>query len=230
MTWFSFLETWMTPIFQFFQEFPLFGLWYTTVVRWMLPILAILILVKSIRSLLQVENSAEIWAYLSLPNGVHMPLTHWENLLGRAKSADVVLNFPSISRNHCTLIRNDTAEWIVTDLGSKGGTMVNGEAVEGEAEIRLGDTLTLAGVEMMLLAIPPKEKRQNVRERYREGRPVSPWSSLVFLTVFQVLLTLQLIIALGSDCPAELPGDLFPVDRCDLGVLFDFAILAACRF
>ncbi len=205
MAWFSVLETLMNPIFLFFQNYPQFGLWYTTVVRWILPILAILILLKSIRSLLQVENPAEIWAYLSLPNGVHMPLTHWENLLGRAKSADVVLNYPSVSRSHCTLIRNDDGDWIATDLSSKGGTMVNGETVEGEAPVRLGDTLTLGGVEMMLLSVPPKEKRQNVRQRYREGHPVSPWSSLAFLSVFQALIALQLIIALGVDCPPELP-------------------------
>lgn len=205
MSWFERLEALMDPLFRFLGDSSQFGVLYTTVVRWILPLLAILILFKSIRSLLQMENPSEIWAYLSLPNGVDTPLTHWENLLGRAKSADVIINFPSISRNHCTLIRNDDGAWTVTDLGSKGGTKVNGETVEGEAPVRLGDTLSLGGVEMVLIPVPPKEKRENVKNRYKQGRPVSPWSSLLCLSLFQALVAIQLIIALGDDCPPSLP-------------------------
>ncbi|MFR3921979.1 MAG: FHA domain-containing protein [Dysosmobacter welbionis] len=37
---------------------------------------------------------------MSLPNGTSLPLTHWENILGRSKTADIYLNYPSISRQH----------------------------------------------------------------------------------------------------------------------------------
>ena len=49
--------------------------WYTAVVRFLFPVLAILILIRSIRSLLTVPHVPEVWAYLTLPNGLSEPLT-----------------------------------------------------------------------------------------------------------------------------------------------------------
>ena len=39
---------------------------FTQLVRWVFVILAIYILARSIRSLLQTKNPAEVWAYLHL--------------------------------------------------------------------------------------------------------------------------------------------------------------------
>ena len=74
----------LTPILSLLEAYPWIGNWYTFGVRWVLAFLAIFILFKSIRSLLQVENPSEIWAYLGFPNGSNEALTHWENVLGRA--------------------------------------------------------------------------------------------------------------------------------------------------
>ena len=72
--------------------------WFTAVARFVFPVLALLILVRSIRSLLTVPCLPEVWAYLTLPNGAQEPLTHWENILGRGESCDVLLNYPVVSR------------------------------------------------------------------------------------------------------------------------------------
>lgn len=195
----------MEGISRLFQEHAFLAMGYTTVVRWLLAILAVFILVKSIRSLLQVESPSEIWAYLGFPGGGSQPLKHWENLIGRAKSSDVVINFPSVSRSHGTLVRDSQGQWLYNDLKSKGGSKVNGIEVEEPTPIKMGDTLTLAGVDLMLLPVTAEEKRENVRTRIREGRPVSPWTSLIALTIFQVLTALQLVIALGEECPITVP-------------------------
>ena len=50
--------------------------WYTTFARWVFPLLALVLLIKVIRSLLQAENPAEIWATLRFPDGKEVPLTH----------------------------------------------------------------------------------------------------------------------------------------------------------
>ena len=75
--------------------------------RLLFPVLSALILVRAIRSLLRIPHTPEVWAQLSLPNGSGIPLTHWENILGRSKSADVLLNYPSISRQHAALCRGE---------------------------------------------------------------------------------------------------------------------------
>ena len=122
------------------EHFPLFALWYTTFVRFLFPILAFLILFRAVRSLLTIPHTPEVWGQLSLPNGASIALNHWENIIGRAASADVRLTYPSISRKHAALCRGEEDAWTLYDLGSKGGTFVNGEAVKDSIPVRLAPT------------------------------------------------------------------------------------------
>ncbi len=179
--------------------------WFTLAVRFLFPLLALLILVRAIRSLLTVPCVPEVWAYLTLPNGTGEPLTHWENILGRSGACDVVLGYPVVSRQHAALIRAEDDTWTVYDLDSKGGVQVNGTAVEGQAPLAYGDVLSLGGVETVLLPVSPEEQDTRAR-RKRAERPVSPWLGLTLLTVFQALCALQLIIAGGAETPVAIPG------------------------
>ena len=83
-------------------EKPLIGAWYTTVVRFVFPLLALMILVGAIRSLWKVKHPDEVWGYLVLRNGVRLPITHWENIIGRAPSCDVQLEYPPRSSARMT--------------------------------------------------------------------------------------------------------------------------------
>lgn len=138
---------------------PPLGPWYTAVVRVLFPVLAGLILFRAIRSLLTIPHTPETWGQLSLPGGGSIPLTHWENILGRGRGADVRLNYPSISRQHAALCRGDGGQWTLYDLGSKGGAQVNGETVEGSAPVSLGDTVTLGGVPLLFLPQTAEERK-----------------------------------------------------------------------
>ena len=187
----------MDALTAWLAQNPVACAWFTSIVRFVFPILALLILIRVIRSLLTVPCLSEVWAYLTLPNGAQEPLPHWENILGRGGSSDVVLNYPVVSRQHAALIRREDDTWTAYDLGSKGGVTVNGKAVEGEAPVAYGDVIGLGGVETVLLPLSPEEKEER-RQRRRAARPVSPWLSLVLLTLFQVLAALQLFISEGE--------------------------------
>ena len=176
---------------------PALGTWFTALARLLFPVLAALILVRAICSLLKIPHTPETWGQLSLPNGMAIPLTHWENILGRGRSADVRLSYPSVSRQHAALCRGEDGGWIVYDLGSKGGTEVNGEAVETSAPVKLGDTLSLGGVPLVFLPQTAAEQEELERLRRRE-RPASMWPSFFWLTVFQILACLQLSITRPS--------------------------------
>ena len=95
------------PLFRFLESIPQAGLWYTNTIRFVMPFLALGVLIDVLRSLLRVENPAETWGYLETPEGEQLPIAHWENTLGRAPSSDVVLSYPSVSRTHAGLIRDD---------------------------------------------------------------------------------------------------------------------------
>ena len=146
--------------------------WFTTAVRFLFPVLALLILIRTIRSLLTVPCLPEVWAYLTLPNGAQEPLTHWENILGRGGNSDVILNYPVVSRQHAALIRQADDTWTAYDLGSKGGVTVNGRPVEGSAPVQYGDVVGIGGVETVLLPLSPEEKAQR-RQRRRAWRPLA---------------------------------------------------------
>lgn len=183
---------------------PAVGLWFSAVVRFLFPVLALLILLRAIRALLRVPHTPETWGQLNLPNGAPIPLTHWENIIGRGKSADVFLNYPSISRQHAALCRGDDDIWTLYDLGSKGGTRINGESVADSAPVRLGDTITLGGVPLVFLPQTIGEQEATEKRR-RAERPAAIWPSFLWLTIFQVLACLQLIDAEGAAASVNIP-------------------------
>ena len=199
--------------------------WFTSIVRFVFPVLALLILIRTIRSLLTVPCLPEVWAYLTLPNGANEPLTHWENILGRGSSCDVVLNYPVVSRQHAALIRNEDDSWTAYDLNSKGGVTVNGKPVNDATPVQYGDVLAVGGVETVLLPLSPEEKAKR-RSSRRRSRPVSPWLGLVLLTVFQVLTAIQLIISEGPGASPIIPITFL----CFTGIMWlYFLVLRAMR-
>lgn len=178
---------------------------FTTVARWIFMFLALFILARQIRSLLQVRNPSEIWAHLGCPDGTSVPLTHWENLIGRGRGCDVILNLKSVSRSHATLIRDSAGVWKFNDLNSKNGSLINGERVNEPTVLNGGDVLTIGGADFTLYPVSLQERMHNIEKRKIKSRPVSPWPSLIALSIFQVLTVLQFRVSLGEDFPPQLP-------------------------
>ena len=183
------------------------GVYYTAIVRWVFIALAIYILVKAIKSLLQTKNPTEVWAYLHINDEENIPITHWENVIGRAKNSDIEIDDKLISRSHGTLSRDTKGNWEYTDLGSKNGAMVEGKEAKVGMPVRVnpGDKIIIGLTQCVLFPISIEERRNNIQLRKEDTKPVSPWSSLVALTIFQFLTVIQLIIALGDKCNAAIP-------------------------
>lgn len=70
-----------------------------------------------------------------------VPLEARETLVGRSASAHLRLSDHGISRKHALVIHRGD-DWVVQDLGSSNGTIVNGEVVD-EMVLRDGDRLQL---------------------------------------------------------------------------------------
>jgi hypothetical protein len=170
---------------------------YSAVLRYVFPVLAILVLGRCARSLLLFKKEPEIWAWLATPTGDRVPVTHWENLLGRSKGCDVVLDYPTISRSHAVLTRYDDGSWSISDIGSKGGISVNGTETAMSA-VAFGDVISLGGVEFTLVPITKEQEVIQASVRTRAGREVKPSVTLFFLTLFQVLAAIQLMLHTDS--------------------------------
>ncbi len=181
------------------------AIYYTMAVRWIFLALSLFILARQIRSLLRARNPSEIWAYLGCPDGTSVPLTHWENLIGRSRGCDVILNLNSVSRSHGTLIRDSEGVWKYNDLNSKNGSAINGIPVTEATVLKAGDVLTIAGSDFTIYPVSLEERMANIEKRKRKTHPVSPWPSLAALTLFQLLMVIQFHISLGDEFPAQLP-------------------------
>lgn len=179
--------------------------YYTLIVRFILPVLAAIIVCRVARSLLTDDYDREEWGFLSLPNGARISLNHWENIIGRSKSSDVYMEYPTLSRSHAALIRDDKGRWRVYDLGSKGGVLLNGKKVGYCAPVEYGDILTLGGVELVFFTFRHSEQAALDRERKRPVKRVNPLGTLLFLTEFQVALGLQLCVSMGKALPPAVP-------------------------
>ena len=177
-----------------------FELIYTALARWIFIILAVFILLKSILSLLKSKNPSEVWAYLHLNTGENIPITHWENVIGRSKSCDINIEDPRVSRNHGTLTRDSKGNWSYRDLGSKNGAFVNEKRVEKDQRISIepGDVITMGLTQCTLFPISLEERRNNIQMRKSDTVLLSPWPGLIALTVFQAMTVVQLMIALGE--------------------------------
>lgn len=71
-----------------------------------------------------------------------LPIDGERLTVGRSRESDVFLPDQWLSRHHAE-IRRRGDECFVADLGSKNGTLLNGERLEGERRLRPGDTITL---------------------------------------------------------------------------------------
>ncbi|QDV38229.1 ATP-binding protein [Tautonia plasticadhaerens] len=65
-------------------------------------------------------------------------------VVGRDPRCDVVLPFASVSRRHARISRRDDG-FVLEDLGSTGGTLLNGEAILGPSPLRDGDRIGVGG-------------------------------------------------------------------------------------
>ena len=177
------------------------GLLFTAVARWVLIALALFILVKSIWSLLRSKSPSEVFAYLHIEPDMNVPINHWENIIGRGKKSDIIIDDPSISRIHGTLSRDDSGRWMYRDLGSKNGALINGREIDANerVEVKPGDNLILGMTTCTIFPISLEERRNNMEMRRMDTIMLSPWTSLIALSVFQMLALVQLKISLGEE-------------------------------
>ena len=169
---------------------------------YLFPVLALGILIRCAVSLLTFRPEPEVWAWLTTPDGAHIPVTHWESLIGRGAGCDVQLGYPTVSRTHAVLTRYDDGSWTISDAHSKSGVFVNGKQTALSA-LRFGDVITMGGVNFTLIPLTKEQERIQAGTRTRAGHAVHQVPTLLLLTLFQLLTAIQLILG-GCEPALEL--------------------------
>jgi serine phosphatase RsbU (regulator of sigma subunit) len=92
-------------------------------------------------------------------------------VVGRAEECDVVLADRAVSRRHARVKPADDGWWL-EDLGSRGGTFLNGRSIEGRARLAPGDRIGVGLV--VLTAVAPEAEGP----RTASSGPLQPGTSI----------------------------------------------------
>ena len=189
----------MTGIVSDFLNAPdLYSNVFVAILRWVTPVLVAVLLFRCIRPLLTFRREPEIWAWLCLSNGKKLPVTHWENVIGRSKRSDIVIDFPTVSRSHAVLTRYDDGSWTVADADSKDGVLVNGKSVRIRA-LQPDDVICIGGVEMTLQPISARQEQKLAQLRTKASSVFSSFANVFLLTVFQCLCAIAFLMGSGAE-------------------------------
>lgn len=161
---------------------------FVAIMRYGAPLLVCLLVLRCAAPMLTFQREGVLWGSLRRENGESLPIRYWENVIGRGKSCDIRLDFPTVSRNHAVLTRYDDGSWTVTDAESATGLTVNGEPV-AIYPLSDGDVVGFGGVELIFST---QATTQIV------PLPVNGWRSvanLVLLTLFQFCACIGFLLA-----------------------------------
>ncbi len=178
---------------------------FLAVMRYTAPLLVAILLWRCCKPLLTFRREPEIWAWLCLSSGKKLPITHWENVIGRHKRCDIVVDFPTVSRNHAVLTRYDDGSWTITDTDSKDGVVVNGERVSICA-LHTGDIISIGGVEMSLEPISQQQEKRLNQLRTRGSSGMESITNLLILSIFQALSCMGFLLGKGENAMSILMG------------------------
>lgn len=121
--------------------------------RYLLPFLAFIILFKCFQTLLIGHPVNKTYGYIiNSVNGEKVALNTWETSIGRSKSCDISLLYPSVSRFHAVICRRVDG-WYLFDTVSKTGTFLNGKKIETGMTIKNGDDIAFGDVHFVFAVI-----------------------------------------------------------------------------
>ncbi len=79
--------------------------------------------------------------------GKEVPVAGPKFFIGRAEDCQLRPHSEMVSRHHCAIMVEEGFV-AIRDFGSKNGTLVNGERVRGEQELKAGDRITVGDLEL----------------------------------------------------------------------------------
>lgn len=90
------------------------------------------------------------WVQMFDAEQTKVPITSPSIRIGRSKEDEIHIPNDSVSRSHCALKRNPENEWLVVDLDSGNGVVLNGSQID-QSVLKDGDIIELGEVKMRFL-------------------------------------------------------------------------------
>lgn len=162
---------------------------YIGFLRYLVPALIALLLFRCIKPLVSFRKEPEIWAWIRFDNGERMPVTHWENVIGRSNRSDIIINDPKVSKTHAVLTRYDDGSWSISNVHRGGDIQVNGKKIKMHA-LNPKDVISIGDVSFTLFPITEQQEAHLGTLRTKAATAMDGIFNLLCLTAVQVLICL----------------------------------------
>ena len=162
--------------------------------RILMPIYAIFIVYQCYAAMRRRRRSEKpLVTLFNTETGEKTPVVLWENSIGRGKANDITVNDPTVSRNHCVLLRRSEG-WFVTDVGSTAGTFVNGEPADERTRVLVDDVISVGNTRFQLLR--GDEYEEEVRSSWFfkkvSSKPaIKAWKLMLMVTLFHLFMSIE---------------------------------------
>ncbi len=179
-----------------------YGGLYLGLLRYAAPLITALLLWRCFKPLLTFKQEPEVWAWLRTVDDVKIPITHWENVIGRSAGSDIRVNSEAVSRNHAVLTRYDDGSWTITDTDSHNGTYVNGKKVDICA-LSSGNVIRIGEVDLKFIPVTHRQKAMQAQLREKAASGWDSVGNLLLLTILQLMACLAFLVGGESTAAVE---------------------------
>jgi len=94
-------------------------------------------------------------------------------VLGRDPRSDVVIDHPQVSRRHARITRRDRV-WVIEDLNSTNGTLINGTDLSGSKALTAGDVIGLGEAVTLIYRETPAPSERRAPRPADQAAPSQP--------------------------------------------------------
>lgn len=162
--------------------------------RFLLPVYAVVIIYQCFASMRRHRRPEKPLVTLELKgSGVQIPVLFWENSIGRSKGSDICVADPAVSRDHCVLLRR-TEGWLVSDIGSKSGTFVNGKKAKGRTQVLIDDEISVGNTTFILKRGDEYQDRLRPSWFFSKASnkgSLQPYKLMLLITFFHLFMTVE---------------------------------------
>lgn len=162
--------------------------------RFLLPVYAVVIIYQCYASMRRHRRPEKPLVTLQLKKtGQQVPVLFWENSIGRSRGSDICVNDPTVSRDHCVLLRRQEG-WLVSDTNSKGGTYVNGRKVRNRTQVLVDDEITVGATTFILKR--GDEFQDRIRPSWFFSKAsnkgsLQPYKLMILISLFHLFMTVE---------------------------------------
>lgn len=156
--------------------------------RWLCAGLSVLLVFCWLRYFLKSRFGGNVFADFATQDGRLLPVRFKECVLGRGSRADLAVPSAGVQRRHAVLFA-DNGQWILAP--ADGALKVNQQRLSKPAPLYYGDKITIGGC---TLTFRPHRKVEDISS----SRPVGPESTLLLLSVFELVLGVNVWLFSGT--------------------------------